>query len=66
MRKPRKSLKNRPYFEGKSLKWVPFLAKITLKDGYGYVQLKSEYPPGPQSPFLWDNNPNLFVEKVGG
>ena len=34
-------------------KWVPFLAKITLKDGYGFwggerhtpVQL-NEYPPG--------------------
>ena len=28
--------KNRPIFEGKSVKWVPFLAKITLKDGYGF------------------------------
>ena len=30
-------LKNRPVFEGKSLKTgTPFLAKITLKDGYGF------------------------------
>ena len=31
-----KFLKNMPIFEGKSLKWLPFLAKITLKDGYGF------------------------------
>ena len=29
-------LKNRPIFEGKSLKMGTFLAKITLKDGYGF------------------------------
>ena len=47
-------LKNRPIFEGKSLKMGTLFAKIALKDGYGFwgssstptVQLKSEYPPG--------------------
>ena len=49
-----KFLKNEPSFQEKSLKWVPFSAKITLKRWVGVlrleqhtsVQLKSEYPPG--------------------